>query len=90
MAEAAQALLPAHSVKLVYPAAKDLLGTLLHIEMESAGLRTDGLVEALDASATAACSLVLDSNGDLTGGVSDMSIVEGLEGERVSAACYST
>jgi pseudouridine-5'-phosphate glycosidase/pseudouridine kinase len=88
MAEAAQALLPPGSVKLVYPAAKDLLGSLLHMEMESVGLRTDGLIEPLDASATAACSLILDPNGDLTGGVSDMTIVEGLTGESVSAISH--
>lgn len=84
MAEAAQTLLPPHTVKLVYTAAKDALGDLLQLEMEAVGLRTDGLIQLDNGLATAACSLFLDSNGDLTGGVSDMGIVESLPIEEVS------
>lgn len=84
MAEAAQTLLPPYAVKLVYAAAEDPLGNLLQLEMEAAGLRTDGLIQSADGRATAACSLFLDPNGDLTGGVSDMGIVEYIPINQVS------
>ena len=94
IAEAAQNLLPPQSVQLVSIIGRhtdssdrneaDELGKLLIAEMERAGLRNDGLVlSPSDNSSTAACSLMLEKEGDLAAGVADMAIVENLTGDMV-------
>lgn len=89
MAEAAQNLLPPSSVMLVSalgtdaPNVPDAVGKMLLLEMAQAGMRTDGLIH-LDGERSAACSLVLEGDGDLVNGVADMSIVEQLTEDLVS------
>ncbi|WWC87651.1 uncharacterized protein L201_002541 [Kwoniella dendrophila CBS 6074] len=53
----------------------DSFGKLLLLELNSAGLRTDGLI-GKSGKSTAVCSLTLEKNGDLVAGVADMGIVE--------------
>jgi pseudouridine-5'-phosphate glycosidase/pseudouridine kinase len=90
IAEAAQSLLPTHAVQLVSligvsgeDGTPDGFGKVLLAEMESAGMRTDGLVQSQRAS-TAACTLALEPDGDLVAGVADMGIVETMGNEVVS------
>ena len=89
IAEAAQNLLPTHSVQVVSIVGRqpssfavdepDAFGKLLKIEMDQSGLRTDGLVISREEHlSTAACSLTLDKDGDLVAGVADMGIVESM------------
>jgi hypothetical protein len=59
----------------------DGFGKVLKLEMESSGLRVDGLVEL--EGRTAGCTLSLGMEGDLNDGVADMSIIEGLTPELV-------
>ncbi|KAI9632359.1 Indigoidine synthase A like protein-domain-containing protein [Dioszegia hungarica] len=102
IAEAAQNLLPAGTVKLVSPmrgdeaGEMDMVGRVTRLEMEAVGLRTDGLVTVRDeggagdteegGAGSAACTLHLGPEGDLVSGVADMGIVERLAGEDVTAA----
>ncbi|KAK8861369.1 hypothetical protein IAR55_002188 [Kwoniella newhampshirensis] len=58
----------------------DAFGKLLKLELDSSGLRTDGLVGRLNGN-TSVCSLTLEKDGDLVAGVADMGIVETLTGE---------
>jgi len=89
IAEAAQNLLPPKSVMLVSalgtdaPNVPDAVGKMLLLEMVQTGMRTDGLIQ-LDGERSAACSLVLEGEGDLVNGVADMSIVERLTEDLVS------
>jgi pseudouridine-5'-phosphate glycosidase/pseudouridine kinase len=99
IAEAAQALLPDHSVQLVSPIGSspspsfteseldtgeiDGFGKVLISEMDAAGMRTDGLLPSLKGR-TAGCTLSLGMEGDLNDGVADMGIVEELTPEVVS------
>jgi pseudouridine-5'-phosphate glycosidase/pseudouridine kinase len=55
----------------------DTFGTILQAEMNSSGMRTDGLIprEAGSAS-TAVCNLILGNDGGLIAGVADMDIAE--------------
>lgn len=62
----------------------DALGSLLSLEMQSSGLRTDGLIDVTGGT-TAGCTLALDEGGDLVNGVADMGIVEHLTPDKVSA-----
>jgi hypothetical protein len=61
----------------------DGFGKVLLADMESVGMRTDGLVQSQRAS-TAACTLTLEPDGDLVAGVADMGIVETMGSEVVS------
>lgn len=80
---AASKLLPGQ-VSLIAPIKDDDLGRVLKAQMESLDLRTDGLyVVAKGGASTAACSLVLDAEGGLEGGVAAMSIVEDLDAAHV-------
>ena len=88
IAEAAQNLLPRSSVQLLSVLGRneqgiDPVGKLLMMEMNSADLRTDGMMEVEDGR-TAACSLVLDEDRDLVAGVADMHVVEFLTPDMVS------
>jgi pseudouridine-5'-phosphate glycosidase/pseudouridine kinase len=91
IAEAAQSLLPAHAVQLVSligvsgeDGTPDGFGKVLLAEMESVGMRTDGLVQSGGGASTAACTLALEPDGDLVAGVADMGIVETMGSEVVS------
>lgn len=68
-------------VMLIAPRGRDAFGRVLEGEMEGLGLRADGLVWG--EGRTAVCSLVLDGQGSLEGGVADMEIVENLQGSEV-------
>ena len=94
IAEAAQGFLPPDSVQLVSvlgheassanPEEPDAFAKLLILELEKSGLRTDGLLMGhQEGASTAACSLMLDNNGDLVAGVADMGIVESLTDDSV-------
>jgi len=96
IAEAAQALLPDHTVQLVSPIGSsssssgeggeeeiDGFGKVLISEMDAAGMRTDGLIPC-SKGRTAGCTLSLGMEGDLNDGVADMGIVEELTPEVVS------
>lgn len=61
----------------------DGFGKVLMLEMQSAGLRTDGL-QVKVGERTAGCTLSLGLDGDLSDGVADMSIIESLSPELVS------
>ena len=61
----------------------DGFGKVLMLEMQSAGLRTDGL-EVKVGERTAGCTLSLNLGGDLGDGVADMSIIETLSPDTVS------
>jgi pseudouridine-5'-phosphate glycosidase/pseudouridine kinase len=81
IAEATQNLLPPGSVQLVSTIGTstegiDGFGKVLKLEMESSGMRVDGLVEM--SGRTAGCTLSLGMEGDLNDGVADMGIIEGL------------
>jgi pseudouridine-5'-phosphate glycosidase/pseudouridine kinase len=84
IAEATQNLLPPGSVQLVSGIGRtegegegvDGFGKVLKLEMESSGMRVDGLIEMVGR--TAGCTLSLGMEGDLNDGVADMGIIEGL------------
>ena len=67
------------------PGLPDAVGKMLLLEMAQAGMRTDGLIY-LDGERSAACTLVLEGEGDLINGVADMSIVERMSEDIVSTA----
>ena len=86
IAEATQNLLPPGSVQLVSMIGTstegvDGFGKVLKLEMESSGMRVDGLVEM--SGRTAGCTLSLGMEGDLNDGVADMGIIEGLTSDIV-------
>ncbi|KAI0274834.1 indigoidine synthase A-like protein [Gloeopeniophorella convolvens] len=69
---------------LVSSIGDDSFGRLLHEEMGRIGMRTDGLVTSPTAR-SAVCNMVLDSTGNLIGGVADMDIIRSLEPENVTS-----
>lgn len=75
------------AVLLLAPRADDSFGRVLEGEVRSLGMRTDGLLvvgdEAHAGGRTAVCSLVLDLEGNLDGGVADMEIVERVDAQLV-------
>jgi pseudouridine-5'-phosphate glycosidase/pseudouridine kinase len=81
IAEAAYRVLTNHSPELstaailVSPIGDDAFGRVLADEMHLIGMRTDGLVHQRGAR-SAVCNMVLDSAGNLTGGVADMEIIK--------------
>jgi pseudouridylate synthase / pseudouridine kinase len=66
---------------LVSSVGDDSLGRLLLEEMRRIGMRTDGFLTSHQRSA--ACSMVLDSSGNLIGGVADMNLVQSIEPDKV-------
>ncbi|ESK97925.1 carbohydrate kinase [Moniliophthora roreri MCA 2997] len=62
------------SVMLLSPIADDLLGDFVRRETSKLGMRVDGLLTGLDA--TAACNMVLDADGNLVTGIADMTIIQ--------------
>jgi len=67
---------------LVSSVGDDALGRLLLEEMQKIGVRTDGVMTAHQRS-SAVCNMVLDSSGNLIGGVADMDIVKSIQPETV-------
>ena len=72
------------STLLVSPVGNDAFGRLLTEETSILGMRLDGLVST-STHRTAVCNMVLDSAGNLIGGVADMDIAESLSEEEVSS-----
>jgi len=85
MAEAAHRVLTAQELQasclLVAPVGEDGFGKFLIQETEKLGMRTDGLLR--NDRSTAVCDMVLDSTGNLVGGVADMEITDALIDEQV-------
>jgi pseudouridine-5'-phosphate glycosidase/pseudouridine kinase len=88
ISEAAHRILTAHSAQLstatmlVSPIGDDTFGRLLLDETQHIGMRTDGLTQSPRAR-TAVCNMILDSAGNLIGGIADMDIIRSLDGETV-------
>ena len=68
---------------LVAPVGDDLFGSLVIDGTEKLGMRSDGIVRVDDAR-SAVCNMVLNSSGDLVGGVADMNIAYELDPAAVS------
>lgn len=85
MAEAAHRILTAQELRvaclLIAPVGEDGFGKFLMQETEKLGMRTDGLLR--NDRSTAVCDMVLDSAGNLVGGVADMEITDALIDEQV-------
>ena len=73
---------PSGDTVLVAPVGDDVLGSMVVNETEKIGMRTDGLVR-VDGGRSAVCNLVLDSDGDLIGGIADMDITQSLDPKAV-------
>lgn len=88
IAEAAHRLLTAQptslpaATMLVSPVGDDAFGRVILEETKHIGMRTDGLVQVQGAR-SAVCNMLLNSTGNLTGGVADMDIIKNLNPERV-------
>ena len=80
IAEAANRVSTSATV-LVSSVGDDALGRLLLEEMRRTGVRTDGIMMAHQRSAV--CNMVLDSSGNLIGGVADMDIIKSIQPETV-------
>jgi pseudouridine-5'-phosphate glycosidase/pseudouridine kinase len=89
IAEAAHRILTSYSrdmssaILLVSPVGDDPFGRLLVDETRRLGMRTDGLMSHDNRSAV--CSMVMDSRGELIGGVADMDVIKSLHGEQVKS-----
>ncbi|KAJ3563446.1 hypothetical protein NP233_g8940 [Leucocoprinus birnbaumii] len=84
MAEAAHRILTAQRLPtslLVAPVGEDGFGKFLVDEMDKLGMRTDGLLKS--DKRTAVCNMILDSSGNLTGGVADMEITQTFVDEQI-------
>jgi len=85
MAEAAHRILAAQELQtsclLVSTVGEDGFGKFLVEETEKLGMRTDGLLR--NDRSTAVCNMVIDSAGNLVGGVADMEITHALIDEQV-------
>jgi len=66
---------------LVSSVGDDAFGRFLLEEMRKIGVRTDGVMTAHQRSAV--CNMVLDSSGNLIGGVADMDIIKSIQPETV-------
>lgn len=88
IAEAAHRILALHSsamstaTVLLSHIGDDAFGRILSNEMHRTGMRIDGLIQKF-GSRSAVCNLVLDSTGNLTGGVADMDIIRSLDSAAV-------
>ena len=74
-----------HSAVLVSPIGEDSFGELLRSNSQKMGMRADGLIRVPNAR-TAVCNMVLDSVGNLVGGVSDMDVIGSLEASKASCS----
>ncbi|KAJ3758649.1 indigoidine synthase A-like protein [Lentinula raphanica] len=75
IAEASHRVSPQDSVLLISSIGDDAFGHLLTKESENYGMRTDGLLLQKDQR-TAVCNMIMDSQGGLTTGIADMSILD--------------
>ncbi|KAH9898318.1 indigoidine synthase A-like protein [Cubamyces lactineus] len=88
VAEAAHRILTSYSkdhssvTALVSPIGDDPFGQLLVSQTKEVGLRTDGFINTPKAR-TAVCNMVLDSAGDLVGGVADMDVIRTLDAAKI-------
>jgi pseudouridylate synthase / pseudouridine kinase len=88
IAEAAHRVLTSHAPRLsaatmlISPVGDDAFGRVLLDEMRLVGMRTDGLLQ-IPGARSAVCNMVLDSTGNLTGGVADMDIIQLLDDQTV-------
>ena len=73
---------PGTSSLLVAPIGEDSFGHVLAEQISRTGMRTDGLVPMHEH--TAVCNMVLDGQGALIGGVSDMDITDGFSPDSAS------
>ncbi|KAF9270114.1 hypothetical protein L218DRAFT_976075 [Marasmius fiardii PR-910] len=64
-----------NSVMLLSPIAKDMFGDFLRRELNTIGMREDGLLVQSD-DRTASCNMILDREGHLITGIADMDIVK--------------
>ena len=65
----------------------DTFGSILQAEMDSSGMRTDGLIpRQAGTSSTAVCNLILGNDGGLIAGIADMGIAETITVDEVSGA----
>lgn len=71
------------SALLVSPIGDDSFGRVISNHMDGMGMRTDGLVVRAEGARSAVCNMVLDSGGNLIGGVADMDIIQSLKGDQV-------
>ena len=90
IAEAAHRLSGSHSTGspsktlLISPVGDDAFGRVILEETKLIGMRDDGLIQ-LPKARSAVCNMLLNSTGNLTGGVADMDIIKGLPAEMVHA-----
>ena len=88
IAESAHRVLTSHSdeldsaTMLISPVGDDAFGRVLLEETQRIGMRTDGFVQNPGAR-SAVCNMILDSAGNLVGGVADMDIIRSLDGQAV-------
>ena len=73
------------STMLVSPIGTDAPAAVLLADYSRTGMRTDGLLID-ELSRTAVCNMLLDSSGNLLGGVADMDILRGHNVEPVSCS----
>ena len=67
-------------ILLISPLGQDSFGSLLKEETATLGMRVDGFsYPTTSSSRTAVCNMVLDSKGDLVGGVADMDIISSMQ-----------
>ncbi|KAF8605153.1 hypothetical protein BDV93DRAFT_74752 [Ceratobasidium sp. AG-I] len=65
---------------LISPVGEDAFATVLALETEARGMRSDGLLKHLSSvDRTAVCNMFLDSQGDLQTGVADMGITSNID-----------
>jgi pseudouridine-5'-phosphate glycosidase/pseudouridine kinase len=89
VAEACHRCVTSHSpnlssaTMLVSMIGEDHFGQLITEDLQRLGMRTDGLFKNVQHP-SAACNMVMDSAGDLIGGVADMSIIQSLDSNMVS------
>lgn len=88
VAETIHRLLPnSRSALLVSPVGDDGFAELVKVKSRELGMRVDGFIPGKSTVGggrrTPVCNMVLDSSGDLVGGVADFSAVEEMEAHEV-------
>ena len=85
-------------IMLISPLGRDSFGSLLKEETAALGMRTDGFSyptpnsspTGASSSRTAVCNMVLDSRGDLVGGVAYMDIIASMQFKEVKLPTLSS
>lgn len=67
---------------LVSPVGDDAFGRFIVEETKQIGMRQDGIIQLPEAR-SAVCNMLMDSSGNLVGGVADMDIIKNLPVEMV-------